>query len=178
MRTEGMFVPGPYEDVLEVRNATVLKSQEYAVVQDDMTGKYVHYAGPQQLFVGPYEQLVRLLPKVVLQKQDYVRLVDRRTGEENVVMGPKAVVPQPAQCEKDYTKNCFMTVNQAIVMKADIAVLTLNKTSGVKRITRADSGGIFTPHPYEEILEVRKATVLKQQQYAIVRNTLSGEYRH
>merc|ERR1719446_1634227 len=59
VREEGMFVPGPYEDVLEVRNATVLKSQEYAVVKNDLTGMYTHYAGPQQLFVGPYEQLFR-----------------------------------------------------------------------------------------------------------------------
>merc|ERR1719420_1123865 len=144
-----MFVPGPYEDVVEVRNATVLKSQEYAVVKNEITGKYVHYAGPQQLFVGPYEKLFNVLPKVVLQKQDYVRLVDRRTGEENVVKGPQAVVPEPTQCEKDYVKNCSMNVSQAIVMKADISVLTLNKTTGVKRIVRADAGGIFTPQPYE-----------------------------
>jgi len=178
VRSEGMFVPGPYEDVLEVRNATVLKSQEYAVVKDDMTGKYVHYAGPQLLFVGPYEQLVEVLPKVVLQKQEYVRLVNRRSGEENVVKGPQAVVPEPAQCEKDYTSDCFMKVEAAIVMRADVAVLTLNKTTGVKRIIRANSGGIFTPLPYEEILEVRKATVLKQQEFAVVKDSMNGLYRH
>jgi hypothetical protein len=171
MREEGMFVPGPYEDVLEVRNATVLQSQEYAAVKNDMTGKYVHYAGPQQLFVGPYEQLVQVLPKVVLQKQEYTRLVNRRTGEENIVMGPQAVVPEPAQCEKDYTRNCFLTVNRAIVMRADVSVLTLNKTSGAKQIIRASSGGIFTPRAYEDILEVRKATVLKQQSTQLSRTT-------
>jgi hypothetical protein len=178
VRKEGIFVPGPYEDVMEIRNATVLKSQEYAVVKDDMTGKYVHYPGPQQLFVGPYEQLFRVLPKVVLQKQDYVRLVDRRTGEENVVKGPMAVVPKPTECEKDYSNDCMMTVSQAIVMKADVAVLSLNKTSGMKRIVRADMGGIFTPLPYEEIVEVRKATVLKQQEYAVVKNNRDGSFRH
>jgi DNA-binding transcriptional regulator YiaG len=177
-RKEGIFVPGPYEDVLEVRNATVLKSQEYAVVKNDMTGMYAHYAGPQQLFVGPYEQLVQVLPKVVLQKQEYARLVNRRTGEEDIIMGPRAVVPEPAQCEKDYTENCLMAVEQAIVMRADIAVLTLNRTSGVKQIIRANSGGMFTPRPYEEILEVRKATVLKQQEYAVVKNNKNGTYRH
>jgi regulator of protease activity HflC (stomatin/prohibitin superfamily) len=178
VREEGIFVPGPYEDVLEVRRATVLKSQEYAVVKNELTGKYLHYPGPQQLFVSPYEQLFRVLPKVVLQKQDYVRLVDRRTGEENVVKGPQAVVPEPTQCEKDYSKNCSMEVTQAIVMKADVAVLTLNKTTGVKRIIRADAGGIFTPQPYEEVLEVRKATVLKQQEYAVVKNNRNGSFRH
>jgi hypothetical protein len=178
VRDEGMFVPGPYEDVLEVRNATVLQSQEYAVVRNQLTGKYTHYAGPQQLFVGPYEELLKVLPKVVLQKQEYARLVDRRTGEENVVKGPKAVVPEPAQCEKDYLRNCLMTVHQAIVMKADISVLVLNKTSGVKTIMQASSGGIFTPRPYEDILEVRNATVLKQQEYAVVKDNKNGSFRH
>merc|ERR1711959_167001 len=178
VREEGIFVPGPYEDVLEVRNATVLKSQEYAVVRNELTGKYLHYPGPQQLFVSPYEQLFRVLPKVVLQKQDYVRLVDRRTGEEDVVKGPQAVVPEPTQCEKDYVENCSMQVMPAVVMKADIAVLALNKTTGVKRIIRADAGGIFTPLPYEEVLEVRKATVLKQQEYGVVKNNRNGSFRH
>mmetsp|Transcript_31787 Transcript_31787/g.58234 ORF Transcript_31787/g.58234 Transcript_31787/m.58234 type:complete len:954 (+) Transcript_31787:88-2949(+) len=178
VREEGIFVPGPYEDVLEVRKAAVLKSQEYAVVKDTMTGKHLHYAGPLQLFVGPYEQLIRVLSKVVLQKQEYIRLVDRRTGEENVVEGPQAVVPQPTECEQDYTKNCSLTVQRAIVMKADTSVLTLNKTSGVKRIIRADSGGIFTPSPYEEVLQTRKATVLKQQEYAVLKNTRSGSFHH
>jgi len=178
VRTEGMFTPGPYEDVVEVRDATVLKTQEFAVVKNDITGMYIHYGGPQQLFVGPYERLVLVLPKVVLQKQDYVRLVDRRTGEENIVGGPLAVVPDPAQCEKDYTNKCTMTVNQAIVMKANVAVLTLNKTTGVKQIISAVSGGLFTPRPYEDIVEVRIATVLKQQEYAIVKNSLTGLFHH
>jgi hypothetical protein len=178
VREEGMFVPGPYEDVDEVRNAVVLKSHEYAVVKNEMSGKYVHYAGPQQLFVGPYEKLFRVLSKVVLQKQDYVRLVDRRTGEENVMKGPLAVVPEPLQCEKDYATNCTMTVSKAIVMKADLAVLALNRTTGVKRVVRADAGGIFTPLPYEDVLEVRTATVLKQQEYAVVKNNKDGLLRH
>merc|ERR1719326_2839901 len=63
-------------------------------------------------------------------------------------------------------------------MKADVAVLTLNRTSGVKRVVRADSGGIFTPSPYEEILEVRQATVLKEQEYAVIKDNMDGSYRH
>jgi hypothetical protein len=174
----GIFTPVPYEEILEVRKATVLKSQEYAVVKNDMTGKYLHYEGPQLLFVGPYEQLLRVLSKLVLQKQDYVRLVDRQTGEEDIVKGPLAVVPEPAQCEKDYVNGCVLSISQAIVMKADVSVLILNRTSGVKRVVRADTGGIFTPVPYEEVLEVRKATVLKQQEYAVVKNNMNGSYRH
>jgi hypothetical protein len=143
-----------------------------------MTGKYVHYEGPQQLFVGPYEELVRVLAKVVLQKQEYVRLVDRRSGEENIISGPQAIVPSPAQCEKDYANNCRLQAQRAIVMKANMAVLTLNKTTGAKKIVRADSGGIFTPSPYEEILEIRNATVLRQQEYAVVKNNINGSYRH
>jgi regulator of protease activity HflC (stomatin/prohibitin superfamily) len=178
VRDEGIFVPGPYEEVLEVRTATVLKSQEYAVVKNELTGKYLHYSGPQQLFVGAYEVLFHILPKVVLQKQEYVRLVDRRSGEENVVKGPQAVVPEPAQCEKDYANNCSMSISQAILMKADVTVLTLNKTTGVKRIIRADAGGIFTPLPYEEVLEIRKAAILKQQEYGVVKNNRNGSFRH
>jgi len=178
MRTEGVFFPGAYEDVLAVRRALVLKSQEYAVTKNNLTGIFVHHSGPTQLFVGPYEELITVLPKVVLQKQEYVRLVDRRTGTEVVVKGPQAVVPEPSQCEKDYVKNCTMTAEQAIVMKADIAVLTLNRTSGIKKIVRAEAGGNFIPMPYESILEIRKATILKQQVYAIVKDNINGEIRH
>merc|ERR1719174_2949337 len=71
-----------------------------------------------------------------------------------------------------------MVVSQAIVMKADVSVLTLNRTSGVKNIIRADAGGIFTPQPYEEVLEVKKATVLKQQEYAVVKNNRNGSFHH
>jgi hypothetical protein len=178
VRKQGMFVPGPYEEVLEVRNATVLQSQEYAVVRNQLTGMYMHYAGPQQLFVGPYENLIKVFPKVVLQKQEYARLVDRRTGEESIVKGPQAVVPESAQCEKDYLKNCFMQVHEAIVMKADVSVLVLNRTSGVKSIVEASSGGIFTPRPYEEVLDVRNAVVLKQQEYAVIKNNMDGSFHH
>jgi len=177
-RKEGLFVPGPYEEVMEVRNATVLKSQEYAVVKNDMTAKYIHYPGPVQLFVGAYEQLVKVLPKVILQKMDYVRLVDRRSGEENVVKGPKAIVPAPEQCEKDYTTNCVMVVKRAIIMKADVTVLILNRTSGIKTAVRANAGGIFTPQAYEDVVETRRATVLKQQDYAVIKNIINGSYRH
>jgi len=174
----GMFIPRPYEEILEVRTAVVLKQLEYAIVQNELTGKFIHYAGPQQLFTGAYENLSKVLPKIVLQKQQYVQLTDRRTGEETVISGPQTIVPEPEQCEKDYTQDCVVPVNQATIMKADIAVLTLNKTSGVKQVIRADSGGMFIPRPYEEILEVRTAAVLQQLEYAIVKNNRNGSYRH
>merc|ERR1712232_679732 len=111
--------------------------------------------GPQLLFIGPYDQLGKVLMKIVLQKQEYVRLINRETGSEQVIMGPQTIVPEPMECEKDYTSNCSMTVHKAVVMKADVGVLTVNKTSGVKRLVLASSGGIFTPSPYEDVLEVR-----------------------
>merc|ERR1711881_430795 len=52
----------------------------------------------------------------------------------------------------------------------------MNKTSGRKRSVREE--GFFIPGAFEGVVEVRTATILKQKQYAIVRDTLSGEYRH
>jgi len=175
---QGLFFPGPYERIVEVRKALVLKSHEYAVLRDDKLAKYAHFTGPMQLSVGPYSTLYKVLPKVVLQRMDYVRLVDRRTGEEIVVKGPKAVVPDPSQCEKDYKQDCRMRVEQAVVMKADISVLVLNRTSGTRRVARANSGGMFVPVAYEDVAEVRNATVLKQRDYAVVKSLITGVYSH
>merc|ERR1711998_431754 len=93
----GIFTPQPYEEVLEVRKATVLKQQEYAVVKNNRNGSFRHAAGPTLLHLDAYEELVRVTLKVALHKFEYIRLVDELSGTERVVQGPIVLVPEPTE---------------------------------------------------------------------------------
>eukprot|EP00927_Polykrikos_kofoidii_P065852 TRINITY_DN6156_c0_g2_i2.p1 TRINITY_DN6156_c0_g2~~TRINITY_DN6156_c0_g2_i2.p1 ORF type:complete len:1025 (-),score=130.01 TRINITY_DN6156_c0_g2_i2:29-3103(-) len=179
VREEGIFFPSPEEDILSQPNAIVLKSQEFAVVQQKSSGNYTHWHGPLQLFLNASDILVKILPKVVLQNQQYVRLLDYATGEEVVYKGPETIVPSPGQCEKDYKKNCVVSVEQAVVMRPETSVLVRNARTGVKKVVKVSDGdgGIYTPQPYEAILKVNTAVILLQTEYARVKN-LDGTIRN
>eukprot|EP00927_Polykrikos_kofoidii_P065850 TRINITY_DN6156_c0_g1_i1.p1 TRINITY_DN6156_c0_g1~~TRINITY_DN6156_c0_g1_i1.p1 ORF type:complete len:959 (-),score=164.32 TRINITY_DN6156_c0_g1_i1:199-3075(-) len=179
MTEEGIFFPGPDQQILSEPSAIVLRSQEYAVVQNNFTAKYSHVEGPTQLFLQANDVLRTILPKVVLQNQQYVRLLNHQTGAEDVYKGPDTIVPAPEQCEKDYLNNCSMVVEQAIVLRPETSVLVRNKSSALKKTVKISDGegGIYYPKPYEEILKVQAAVLLMHTQYARVKN-LDGVIRH
>jgi len=64
----------------------------------------------------------------------------------------------------------------AVVLTAETTVLTMNKTTGLLRLII--DPGVFTPQPYELIIEVRNATLLSPRQYALVKNLLTGMHRN
>jgi len=173
---DGKYVRnGPQQVVLSpsrkktFRQATRLGPREYAVVKNSRTGEPRHEAGPKLLWLEAYDELVVVKSKVVLQLQDYIRLVDSMTGAERVVVGPNILIPGPLEHSPNGTE-------PAIVLSAEITVLTMNKTTGLLRLINKE--GVFTPQPYEIILEVRTATLLSPKQYALVKNKISGVYRH
>lgn len=153
----------------EYRRPTRLGPREYAVVNNTRTGSSRHAPGPDLLFIGAYEEIHKLLPKIVLQKHEYMRLVDRMTGIERVSSGPLSLVPEPLETSPDGTE-------RAIVLGTSLAVLALNKTTGIKRLVT--EGGVFIPAPYETIAEIREATLISQREFALVRNILEGMLRH
>jgi hypothetical protein len=153
----------------EFRQATRLNPREYAVIKDIKTGTIRHEAGPQLLFIGAYDEKTAVKPKVVLQKHEYMRLVDTLTGYERIESGPQTMVPRPLEDAPNGTES-------AVVLGTDLAVVSFNKTTGVKRLVT--SGGVFIPSPYEVILEVRTATLLSAREFALVRNTMTGLLRH
>lgn len=153
----------------EIRKATRLGPREYAVIKNIKTGEYRHEVGPKLLFIEAYDVNEKVKSKVVLQKHEYMRLIDTLTGYERVVKGPQTLVPRPLEEPGNGTE-------EAIVLGTDKAVLTLNRTTGKRRLVT--EGGVFIPAPYENILEIRKATLLAQRDFALVHNTMTGKYRH
>lgn len=151
------------------RQATRLGPREYAVVKHSRSGTIRHEVGPKLLWLEAYDEILAVKSKVVLQLQEYSRLVDSMTGAERVVVGPEILVPEPLEVAANGTE-------KAIVLSAEMTVLTINKTTGLKILIGTE--GVFTPKPYQLILEVRTATLLSPREYALVKNTLNGTFRH
>jgi len=173
---DGKYVRnGPKQVVLSpsrkktFRDATRLGPREYAVVKHSRSGVVRHEEGPKLLWLEAYDELVAVKSKIVLQLQEYTRLVDSTTGAERVVVGPEVLIPAPLEAAPNGTES-------AIVLSADITVLTMNKTTGMLLLITKE--GVFTPKPYEIILEVRQATLLSPREYALVKNNLNGQFRH
>lgn len=151
------------------RDATRLGPREYAVVKHSREGKIRHEEGPKLLWLEAYDELVVTKKKIVLQLQEYTRLIDSDTGAERVVVGPEILIPRPLEKAPNGTE-------QAIVLSSEMTVLTLNKSSGLKILITEE--GVFTPQPYQVILETRYATLLTPKQYALVEHGLSAKKRH
>merc|ERR1719253_1365152 len=167
----GIFTPQPYEEVLEVRKATVLKQQEYAVVKNNKNGSFRHNEGPDLLHLGAYEELVRVALKVVLHKFDYIRLLDELTGMERVVEGPTVMVPNPTEVslKDEYnSKQHHEMVQHAMLVDKDHAVLILNQMTGQQKLVT--SQGMWTPAPYERFVEKRSLIRVMANEAVVVRD--------
>lgn len=161
--TEGLFAPEAYEFVQEVRKATLLGPQEYAVVENEQTGLKRHVAGPDLLKVGAYDEVLEVRPKILLERDQYVRLINRRTGSERVLNGPALVVPQP-------TERYPEGVQKAEYVNEGHAVLVMNQVSGMEQLV--DTAGLYSPPPYVRVLEDRELIRVLPHEAAITRNEL------
>jgi len=108
-------------------------------------------------------------PKIMLQKNEYIRLVDTLSGFERVVRGPATLVPEPLE-------RAPQGKEQAIIVGATNAVLVLNKTTGVKSLITQE--GMFMPGPYQSVISVQEARLVEMNQYAVVKDHLSGNSRN
>jgi len=153
----------------EYRDATRLGPREYAIIKDVKLGQVRHEATPGLLFLNAYDVQESVKPKIVLQKHEYVRLVDTLTGRERISAGPNTIVPKPLE---EFPEG----IQKAVVLGTKLAVLSFNKTTGLRRLVT--EGGVFIPSPYEVILDIRTATLLTEKDFALVKNTMSGLFRH
>jgi hypothetical protein len=153
----------------EVRDAIRLSPQQYATVKNARTGIPRQEEGPQLLFMEAWDDLLGVHSKTVLRAREYIRLVDSFSGLARVEVGPKRIIP-------GVYEKAAKGVQKATLVKHDNSLLILNRTSGRKRVVREE--GLFIPGPFEDIVKVRDATIIRQKEYAIVRNTLNGKYHH
>jgi len=168
---------GPFTEIVwphqrwEKRSATRLGPREYAVVKNSKSGEMRHEEGPMLLFLGAWDDYhkVQVKDKVVLQKQEFMRLVDSLSGSERVVVGPITFVPAPLE-------QSSKGIERAVVVGKENSVLVRSKSTGVKRVVLEE--GVFTPEPYEEVLETRDALLLGPKQFAILKDQLTGVFRN
>jgi len=160
---EGVFVPAPYEQIIEQRPILIIGFKEYIVIQNTMTGLKRVVSGNCSIFIKEYEELLEREQKLELKKGFYVVMVNRQMGTERVIQGPQPpFAPQP----DEYAP---AGIQEAIfVDKSETALLVLDRATGVKELIRTD--GAYIPPAYQVILEERKLVVLTVTQNMIVRN--------
>merc|ERR1719446_1828329 len=154
----GTELVSPFKES-EIRKATRLSPQQFAKVKNVRTGLPRHESGPMLLWLEAWDELVAVEPKIVLQAREYTRLIDSYTGLVRVEVGPQRIVP-------GVYEDAPQGIQKATPVTSTESLVVLDKTSGRKRLV------------CEEGIEERNATVLKEKEYAVVRNTLTGEYRH
>lgn len=124
--TGGVFIPAPYETILEIRKATLLARSEFAMVKNLLNGQLRHEEGPKLLQVGAYDKVMKVKPKLVLEKDQYIRLMDEATGKERIERGPQTFVPKPTEVYPEGPQ-------KAKFLDTDTAILVLNEVTGRDR---------------------------------------------
>lgn len=157
----GAYVPAPYEEIVEVRVATVLSHKQYAVLKSFRDGGVRHVAGPTMFQVGAYEELAGIVDKVILRKDEYIRLRNKKDGSERIVRGPIAFIPDPLE-------QAMEGKQRATFLDLDTAALVLNRGTGQQRLVTEK--GVFIPSPYEQVLEKRQLIRVLPHEAMVVRD--------
>jgi regulator of protease activity HflC (stomatin/prohibitin superfamily) len=145
----------------EIRDASLLQPQQYALVKNQLTGQERHHTGPQLLFLGPYDELIGVYPKIVLLRGEYVRLESRIDGTERIEVGPQSVVPSPLETAPE-------GVQTARMLEVETALLIEDRTTGRRRLVT--EAGVFVPRAYEDIVEERPLIHVLPHEAVIVRD--------
>jgi len=148
-----------------IRSGTLLEPRQYAVVKNIQTGLSHNELGPQLLFLGPYDMLVEVKDTFVLLKGQYVRLIDEAGGSQRVMLGPRAVVPEP-------TEIAPAGVQQVYFLDAETALLIRDKQTGTQRLVA--EAGVYTPTADEEVIEERHLLHVLPYEAMVVRDA-SGQ---
>jgi len=157
----GYFFPRPYEEILEMRQATLIGPKQYAVMRSHRDAALRTVDGPTLFQVGAYEELVAIHEKMILRKDEYVRLRDKTDGSERVVRGPTSFIPKPSE-------QTLEGKQRATFLNADTAALVLNRETGQQHLITEH--GVFMPSPYEQVLERRHLIRVLQHEALVVRD--------
>jgi regulator of protease activity HflC (stomatin/prohibitin superfamily) len=146
----------------EIREATLLEIEQYAVVKERLSGHWRHEVGPQHLFLGPYDELIEVRDKIVLRKGEYARLMDRSDGTERVMVGPQTIVPAPME-------TIPQGVEEARLLEVETALLVEDRATGRRRLVT--EAGVYIPNAYEDIVEERHLIHVLPHEAVVVRDS-------
>jgi len=125
---------GPYRGVIisvyakEVRKASLLQPEEFAVVKDMLTGQLRDVNGPALLFLGAYDVLVRVSQKYVLHEDQYALVKNELTGGPRMESGPMLLHPGI------YDK--VVRISPKIVLQKDEYIRLVDGITGSERVVR------------------------------------------
>merc|ERR1711975_26250 len=97
--------------------------------------------------------------------------VDELSGIERVVQGPVVLVPEPTEVSvkgEAQSKIHHEMVQESVLIDKDHAVLVLNQATGQQRLVT--TVGMWTPAPYEHLLETRSLIRVLANEAVIVRD--------
>jgi regulator of protease activity HflC (stomatin/prohibitin superfamily) len=165
---------GPWSGVLisaylkDVRKATLLQPEQYALVKDHLAGAPRHEAGPQLLFLKAYDELVEVKSKVVLHKDQYAVLKNSLSGEPRHEAGPMLLFPG--------VYDQVQEVKLKFVLQKDEYVILVDQVTGSERVVQGPQ--TFVPKSLEEATKgVQRANFLDTETACLVLDRSTGQER-
>ena len=124
--------------------------------------------GPKVAFFVPILERAHKRMALNLEEESYAEIKDALTGEVKLVAGPQLYFLGPYESHETTSSKIVLTDRQFIRL--------LDKKSGTQRLVRGPA--TFTPRALETFREgVQDALKLKEMDYAIVTDTLTGAQR-
>jgi len=155
-----------------------LDKTEYIYVRNKVSGEITMEKGPL-LFIppSPYHVIERRLKAIPLKLHECVKILDRETGKIRVEKGIQTVYLTPFEeaiapfGKKGKRKKKI--IQQAVNIDEHTAVLIRNTENGQQFLITEKS--LFFPGPYEEIIEIQKKIILRDNETIILKDKV-GNY--
>ncbi|HEY9727950.1 MAG TPA: SPFH domain-containing protein [Chroococcales cyanobacterium] len=151
-----------------LRKALILGPTDYIRIRNLLTGELHNEIGPKLCFLNANEEVAKSLSAIPLKRNQYVKLIDQRTGVIRMVRGETSLYLNP-------TEEMLGKVEEGINIDEEIAVLVRDVESGQLQLIAQPQ--VFLPAANQEIVELRKRILLKQNQYVKLIDKSTGEIR-
>lgn len=163
VREKQLFVPGPNQTLVELRESIVLQEDEYIKLKDTATGKRWVQRGKALIFLEPTWKIDCPKAKAwVLKVNEYVRLLNGISGQVTVHRGESIAFPGPDDVVLDGG------VKKAVEIDEEHAALVRDETTGQLRLVTEKQ--LFVPGPNEKLVEVRKLIKLTDHEAMIIKD--------
>ena len=151
-----------------LRKALILGPTDYIRIRNLLTGELHNEMGPRLYFLEANEEVVKSLSAIPLKRNQYVKLIDQRTGTIRMVRGETSIYLSP-------TEEILGKIEEGINIDEETGVVVRDIESGQLQLVTEPQ--VFFPTANQEIVELRKRILLKQNQYVKLIDKSTGEIR-